>query len=902
MQKPYSVPFSKLHPKVATLAEKRFQRATAVQQKAFAPILANKHTLVIAPTGIGKTEAALLPVFSLMLYERKKKIPGITTLYITPLKALNRDMLSRIEWWAEHLDISISVRHGDTTPYQRSKQAKNPPELLILTPETLQSILPAKKMGQHLLTVKHVVVDEIHELIDSKRGIQLSIALERLVEKAGEFQRIGLSATVGSQNITRNFLGGSTREAALIDVSLERKLNLSVEFPSTQKQDRKLANSLHMRPSTVARLRRLHALVEAHKAVLTFVNTRSMAELLTSRYAAWDMQNKIHVHHSSLSKDVRLVAEKEFKNGSIKGIIATSSLELGIDIGHIELVTQYQSPRQASRLVQRVGRSGHSFEKTPKGIILSGDAEDCLEAGVICQHALDHKLEQPRVHDGALDVLAHQLIGLSMDFGRVSVTQAYNIIRRAYPYRDLDINTVISVLKQLSDERYVFFDETTYNKARNAFLYYFMNVSTIPDEQKFFLKNVVTHSNVGVLDESFVAENLKPGITFITKGTPWRVIDVAEREVLVEPAADFTSAIPDWEGQELPVPFSIAQAVGEARRTGKLPKAFTKSAVNVVKKSIEKQKKQGFVPSDKTIVIECHEHFCVLHTHWGSLVNETIGKALSSLLTSMTGSTIRMRADPYRFILEFPTRADPKMVKEFLLNLAPSALDGILSKTVLRSSLFRWKFIHVAKRFGLFEKGANFQRVGLRRIIEAVQESPIHDETMRDLFTEQFDLVQSKKCLRALRSGKLKLKVVNPPKVSEFASFSRRASDLFMPERAQQEITDMVSTRITESILGFECLNCHNIFYRKVIDLPNELTCPKCKGQMITLIKAKEKERVAGLINSYGKRAVMALQARGVGAESAARLLKRLRKTDKEFLNDLIEAEKTFARTKRFWA
>ncbi|MFC2175273.1 DEAD/DEAH box helicase, partial [archaeon] len=344
--------FKTLHPRVKALSEERFEAATAVQEKAFAPILGGKNTLVIAPTGIGKTEAALLPIFSLMLREKEKigksapkaggmpaakpaaspqkgpRAPGISVIYITPLKALNRDLLSRIEWWAEHLDIHAEVRHGDTTPYQRSKQAKNPPELLITTPETLQSILPAKRMGQHLTSVRHVVVDEIHELVESKRGTQLSIALERLVERAGEFQRIGLSATVGSPKITSSFLVGA-RGVETVDVSMARPLDLSVELPSATKKDKSLINTLHMRPSTIARLRRLHALVDAHKAVLSFVNTRSMAELLTSRYAAWDVHNKIQVHHSSLSKDVRLVAEQSFKDGSIKGLISTSSLELG---------------------------------------------------------------------------------------------------------------------------------------------------------------------------------------------------------------------------------------------------------------------------------------------------------------------------------------------------------------------------------------------------------------------------------------------------------------------------------------------------------------------------------------------------------------------------------------------
>ncbi len=889
--------FEELHPRVAKLARERFSKATPIQEKAFAPILSRRHTLLIAPTGIGKTEAALLPVLSMMLSGSGK---GITTLYITPLKALNRDMLSRISWWTERLGISVGVRHGDTTQYQRSKQAKSPPQLLITTPETLQSILPAKRMGQHLSSVRHVIVDEIHELVESKRGAQLAVALERLVERAGEFQRIGISATVGSPELTAAFLCGR-REVDISYTSPERGLSLSVELPKPTAEDTRLSRVLKMRPSTVARLRRLHSLVQSHTTVLAFVNTRAMAELLTSRYAAWDTSHSVRVHHSSLSKDVRLVAEKGLKQGKVRGIIATSSLELGIDIGSIDIVVQYQSPRQATRLVQRVGRSGHSASKSPKGIIISSDAEDALEAAAVCENSADHKLEEPRPHMLALDVLAHQLIGISMDMGAVSIEKAYSIVRRAFPFAELDRGSLLSVLHQLAGERYAHLSGNSYRKAGGAFRYYFSNVSMIPDEEKMFVKDVTTNSNVGALDESFVAESLKPGATFITKGAPWAVLDIHGRDVLVEPATDYTAAIPDWEGQELPVPFSVAQAVGKARRTGVLPPFLSPAARAAVKASIARQKRQGFLPSDRTVAIEAHDDFVVVHTHFGTLANEAIGKALSSLLTSSIGSSVRTRIDAYRIILEYPARSSPQLVRRLLMGLSPSSIRGILEATVSRSSLFRWKFVQVAKRFGLFEKGASYQRVSLRSIINAVGGSPIYAEALRDLFTEQFGIATAKKCLSDIQSKKIRLIEVSLPKPSEFASFSRKASGLFLPERAESEILDMVKARVLGCTVGFECMSCHNRFYGKLQDMPGEIRCPKCGGAMVTLLKAKDKQRVASLINAYGKRAAIALQARGVGPETAARLLKRLRRTDDEFFRDLLEAEKTFARTKHYW-
>jgi ATP-dependent Lhr-like helicase len=350
------------------IAEKKFE-ATPIQEKAIPAVLAGKNVLLIAPTGVGKTEAALLPVMHKLLESPHKPV---AVLYITPLRALNRDMLERISWWAKKLSLTVSVRHGDTSQHERSKQLKSPPLILVTTPESLNLVLSAPKMGAHLENVRFVIVDEVHELAESKRGAQIALALERLKIQCLGFQRIGLSETVGDPAKIAGFFGLDS----VIEAGAERKISISVELPKHSKDDVALSARLHAPPDTVARLRRLKELIDRHTSVLTFVNTRSTAEMLSSRFEAWEGANKIGVHHSSLSKDVRVVAEKQFKDGTIKGLIATSSLELGIDIGLIDLVVQYSSPRQATRITQRIGRSGHSVSKLPRGVILSTDYED----------------------------------------------------------------------------------------------------------------------------------------------------------------------------------------------------------------------------------------------------------------------------------------------------------------------------------------------------------------------------------------------------------------------------------------------------------------------------------------------------------------------------------------------
>ncbi|MBN3037333.1 MAG: DEAD/DEAH box helicase [Candidatus Diapherotrites archaeon] len=895
--------FSSIHEPVRALALQRFKEETPTQSAAFPSILSGRHTLVIAPTGTGKMEAALLPLLSKLSSGEYKPI---TVLYITPLKALNRDMLSRIEWWCRHLGISLSVRHGDTPQSERAKQTKNPPSIMITTPETLNSLLTARILGQHLKNVKYVVVDEVHELVESKRGTQLSLALERLVEKAGEFQRIGLSATVGDAALTARFLAGK-RSCSIARADVERGLKLSVECPAYARPDVKLSKSLRMRPSTVARLRRLHELVEAHGSVLTFVNTRSMAELLSSRYAAWDVKNKVRVHHGSLSKEVRVVAEEEFKDGHVKGLFATSSLELGIDIGRVDLVVQYMSPRQVCRLVQRAGRSGHSMAKAPEGVILAQDAEDALESAVIARRALAGDLEPVRIHEMSLDVLAHQLVGLSLEYGRVNVSDAVRIFSRAFPYQSLSKSVVSSVLEQLASERFVFVDGASY-KARNAFKYYFSNLSTIPDEQRFFVHDVVSQKNVASLDEAFVAEHLYAGQVFITKGVPWRVLDVGEREVVVEPASDITAAVPDWAGEEIPVPFEVAQEVGALRRAAarsvKALDAYPLSADarGTVISSVREQKKSCFVPDDKHVFLEGFNDVLVLHTHAGTLVNETLGKVLSSLLTSFTGGAISSRVDAYRIVFEFQTGPRPDLIEHYLRSLDADSIRGILVSSLSRSSLFKWKFIHVAKRFGLLSKDADYSRISLRRLIGAVVDSPVADEAMKELFVEKFDVDNAKLFLNRLQSGSTSFSFVSTASPSEFASFARKASDIFLPERAHAEIMEMVRARILDKRVGFKCLNCGHVWYEVVASLADEPRCAECGAKLVTLLGQKDGERVAQLINAYGRRAVIALQAHGVGPEFAARLLKRLRKSEDELINDLVEAERTFARTKRYWS
>lgn len=371
----------KLHRKVLDLFYSRFSDFTEIQKIGIPKILSGKNTLIVAPTGSGKTETAILPVLSKLLEIKEKEgfSKGIYAIYITPLRALNRDLLDRLMWWCKNLDISVAIRHGDTPQNERAKLSKSPPQFLITTPETFQILFMGKKIKEHLKYVKFVIIDELHELIDDKRGIQLAVGLERLFNFSGEFQRIALSASLGDLDLAAKFIFGF-REYEIAYWYAEKAYDIKVLYANPDEKDYELSKKFGWHPKIVWVIRKIKEILDNHKSGIIFVNTREMAENLVSRFKKWIPEYPIEIHHSSLSKEVRERNERLFKEGKLKGIIATSSLELGIDIGHVDVVIQVSSPRQVIRLLQRVGRAGHRIGEISKGYILTIDPIDYAEA------------------------------------------------------------------------------------------------------------------------------------------------------------------------------------------------------------------------------------------------------------------------------------------------------------------------------------------------------------------------------------------------------------------------------------------------------------------------------------------------------------------------------------------
>lgn len=399
-----------LSPQVQACIRKRgFTVLSDAQKQAIPLIHEGKNIILIAPTGTGKTESAMFPIF-----DGLTRLPaggGFRAIYITPLRSLNRDILARMQWWCSELGLRAGVRHGDTPMGERRKQALFPPDLLITTPETLQALFMGKVLKKHLAGVRYVIVDEIHELAGSKRGAQLAVALERLQVYAGDFQRIGLSATVGNPEDIATYFCGS-RPCTVVQVPVAKHLEIDVRYVGDdfRHQSDVLAKSLNRKGST-----------------LVFVNTRVTAEALG--HALYN-RGDVEVHHGSLSKEVRIDAEERFRNGQIRTLICTSSMELGIDIGKVDHVIQFGSPREVARLVQRVGRAGHQLNTISRGTIFSTGFDDLLESLVIARRAKAGTIENVVPHHNAADVLANQVAAIAVEYGEIEKAQVLAILER----------------------------------------------------------------------------------------------------------------------------------------------------------------------------------------------------------------------------------------------------------------------------------------------------------------------------------------------------------------------------------------------------------------------------------------------------------------------------------------
>ena len=848
---------------VAQLVRERFGELTEIQKLAIPRVLAGENVLILAPTGFGKTECALLPVLEKINQQSAGGETGIRALYITPLRALSRDLKQRFNWWCERLDISHDIRTGDTTMAERARHRKSPPKILLTTVESLQALLLGKIMRQHLARVEFVIVDEVHDILDNKRGAQLSLGLERLAEIA-KFQRIGISATVANENEAARLLFGE-RPFAVCEAGKNRPMEVEVEAPHEHEKA----------------LEKMKSLLEKNRSLL-FVNTRSTAEELGASLKK--MGAPLDVHHGSLAKEVRIGTEDRFKRGELASVICTSSLELGIDIGDVSLVIQYGSPHQVFRLIQRIGRSGHSMEKTPKGVVFTTDADDQLESEVIKILAHNGWIENKVVERSALDVVAHQLVGLCLDFGRMPLSRAHSILSRSYAY-GITYDKLRMVALQLYGEGILYYDEhgddifiKTKPRGRT---YYTSFLSTIPKVKRFAMRDIASNSIISSLDEEFVV-NLEGGTSFYSKGLPWRVVDITEKEVLAEPSSANDIAVPSWAGEDIPVSFEVAQDVGRMRL----------------------MRKVSPVPDDKTVIIEIISDILVVHACFGSKINEGLARLFAVNLSRLIGESVRAVSDPYRIMIRLPFPLKEEHVVKAFTDIRNVRKQ--LEEALLHSSLLKFKFLHVGRMFGLLSEDATVSG----RFIDAMRYSVVYEEAVRSIFFRYFDVEKTEEVLGQIRKGRLKLIVDKREKPSYFAKVGMdrvsggEAAGAFEP---RERVVAAFKEKALSKTLRLLCLNCNASRFMHLAGAPEEIKCHKCGEKAYALVtregrEAKnELEFSSGLIRAYGKRALIALSTYGIGPTTADRVLKKLHRSEESFYMDLIEAQKLFIKNKKYW-
>ena len=937
--------FSKLNSKIQNLLKSRnLVEPTEPQIKAIPPILDGKNVLLIAPTGLGKTEAALLPIFNNFLKSKSQtERNGISILYITPLRALNRDMLRRTIEWGKELGIEIAVRHGDTSQSERARQSRNPPDMLITTPETFQILFIGKRLRKHLESVKWVIVDEIHELANDERGAQLAVGLERLHELTYEnnhiFQRVGLSATVGTPVEVARFLGGlqddNFRNVTILEVDVTKHIDISVELPQIKKSDYSEANSLKIEPLSFSSLRRCKELIDDHVSTLLFINTRDGAEILAARFHQWVEKLPIDVHHGSLSKIARIESEDNFKSGKLKSLICTSSLELGIDVGNTDFVIQYNSPREVKRILQRIGRSGHSIGKTSKGIILASTPEDLSESIVIARKALNGEIEASDVRKNPLSVLTNQIISIALEYGKIKPEKIFKIIKRSYSFYSLKQNLFNKAVEQLRQQRNIWISEDNFIvKRTNSRNYFLENISMIPDEKSFLAVDISSRRRIGKLDESFVLNYGFEGASFILRGRTWTIIKREDDEILVSQSKEIGNA-PAWAGEDIPIPFEVAREVGKIRRilsNGTELKDYPcdKKSLDKLTKQINNQKKQGFiVPDDKTITFDLEDKTVIINACFGTRVNETLGRLISAMLAQSIGESVGINSDAYRINLELPGRIPAERIKKILMTIKPESLEYLLETILKNSTYIRWQLVHTARKFGAIKKDFDYKNVGTKKLFTLFDNSLILNEAIDKIIWERMDIENAKKILDEIQNNKIKIHFQKISPISLAGLETVRG--LMVPKRADRSILMALKKRLEDADISLICTNCNNKWNTTVGRVDDKPKCSKCGAIKIAVLRrynadlakiltkkqrtkeenkeAKRLHKNASLVLSYGKPAILTLVGRGIGPDTAARILRRynilqLEKSEElqiKFLRDILKAELTYARTRGFW-
>ncbi len=837
-----------LNPYVKDWFMKNFGELTPPQKYAFKLISEGKNLLITAPTGSGKTISGFLSIISRLFdYSLEGKLEDkVYCVYVSPLRALNNDVYRNLTVPLEQIyaeivkdkgedilkgnmrKVTIGVRTGDTTQQERRKMLLKPPNILVTTPESLAIILNSRKFMEHLSGLEYVIIDELHELANNKRGVHLSLSLERLKEEvAGRISLIGLGATLYPLDEAAKFLVGSaassTEDCVIVDASWSKKLDVVTRSPVRDliyTDGQKIEDEMY---------KMVNQIIKENKSTLIFTNTRSGTErVVFNLKRRFGYGEDIAAHHSSLSRESRMEVEDLLKKGALKCAVSSTSLELGVDIGAIEDVVQLGSPKSVTRAIQRIGRAGHSYKATAKGEMIALDRDDLVECTIMLDAALKKHLDSFKVPEAPLDVLAQHIIGMSIT-RKWNVDEAFSLVKKAYSYRDLPRKDFDALLNYLAgnyvglESRRVYgkiwYDEKERmfgRRGKMAQVIYMLNLGTIPDEVAI---NVFDLSKkwIGNIEEEFLTK-LKPGDIFTLGGRLYRFEYAKGMKCFVSEAKTSAPTIPPWFSEQLPLSFELAEEIGKFRGSfaSVIRASIKKRKISRVSKSTkmptevknalaqlpmdENAKDAVFryfleqilfakeVPNDKLMLVEqTHDidgdkNYLVFHALFGRRVNDTLSRLFGIILGEMLDMDVGILVGDNGFMLELEreSRLSQKAMKELFSNVLSSDIVSTIRLNIRKTEMMKRRFRHVAGRSFMILKNykgwkisVGRQQVNSQLLLNAVEEIdpdfPVLKETYREVMEDVMDVPRAKEVVERLSKGSLKYKFITTPTPSPFA-------------------------------------------------------------------------------------------------------------------------------------